>query len=165
MLDENFDLFLIEVNMSPNMKFEEGKIFNMYMYQSVLYNLFNLVGVGTTYMKNSFKFPDPETYTMALYSNGIGVRPDICLSDECLNCGEEKCEICWQCMGEEEKADLLQAYSEQLNIGEFKRLFPPEKDFMDQVDETFLKSLSKENRKHLDWYVEMCKIKKNKKFC
>jgi hypothetical protein len=160
--DENFNLFLLEVNMSPNLVAPPKKSLNKFMFENLLFNLFNLISIGTTYEKSNFKFRDGDFELMAAHPNGMSVKPEICVN-ECSKCEEEKCEICWHCLDNNEKYDRILAYREQINIGDFKRLFPPEKDFLDEAEEEFWDKLNEENEKHVKWYREMCK--KNKKFC
>lgn len=50
MVDENLQVKLIEVNMSPNIRSDPKKAKKKYVYDQLLYNIFNLVGVGS-YLK------------------------------------------------------------------------------------------------------------------
>lgn len=161
--DENFNLFLLEINMSPNLMVTPQTSLNKFMFENLLYNLFNLIGIATSYEKENFKFKNPEIEMMVSNPNGMTIFPQKCLN-ECAGCKNfEFCNLCWHCMDRNSKYDLMLAYNEQMNIGDFKRIFPPEKEFLDEAGEEFWSKLTKENEKHVKWYREMCK--KNKRFC
>ena len=162
LFDAQLNLFLLEINMSPNLMVTHKTTLNKFLFENLLYNLFRLVGIGTIYEKESVKFPDVDHELMIAHPNGLTVAPEICLSVECSRCGEEKCWICWHCMNDDEKFDLIQAHQEQINVGDFKRLFPPEGNLLYEGEKLWPK-LSSENRKLLRWFQEICK--KNKKFC
>lgn len=161
--DEDFDLFLLEVNMSPNLLATNAKIQNKVLFENLLFNLFNLIGVGTTFDKTNFSFPDGYYEQMVANRDSMSVLPETCLSASCLDCKNDDCELCWKCMDGTARYDLIQAYREQLNSGDFKRLFPPDEKFMATANDDFWNDLLDANRMHFKWFVEMCK--KNRKFC
>jgi Tubulin-tyrosine ligase family len=67
MFNETFDIFLLEVNMSPNLNATMDKIHNKPLFENVLYNLFNLVGVGTSYTKTGLNFPNKDVEVKILF--------------------------------------------------------------------------------------------------
>lgn len=162
LIDEDFNLFLIEVNMSPNLVADQNTIEHKYSFENVLYNLFSLIGVGTIYEKNSFKIPN-GFFQMVANPDSMSVLPETCLSSKCIDCKNEGCERCWKCLDTTAKYELIQAYGEQMNIGNFERLFPPNEEFMKATSDEFWNQLLERNRLHVKWFVEMCK--NNKRFC
>lgn len=161
MFDKNFKLYLIEVNMSPNILAVRDKIHNRFMFENVLYNLFNMIGVGTVYKKNIFAFPDYDVESMVAYHDAMTVKPEICLNSPCKdNCTDETCKFCWNCLPVNKKFEMIQAFHEQMNRGHFTRLFPVEKR---EIDETLWEDITHLNKFYIEWYQEMCK--KNEHFC
>ncbi|KAG5669196.1 hypothetical protein PVAND_017089 [Polypedilum vanderplanki] len=163
--NENFDLFLMEVNMSPNLLASSKISMHKYFFESVLYNLFNLIGIGTNFEQNEFKFPSVDVELMVAHPNGMTIKPEICLSDTCINnCDDPICNICWHCLNVNEKFERILAYREQMNLGDFKRLFPPNREVFNKLPINLVEeNLLEETRKHVEWFFEMCK--KNNKFC
>lgn len=100
---------------------------------------------------------------MQVHPNSFAVRPEICVSEKCENNCDGICEFCINCLSQNEKFDMLQAYREQMNGGSFKRIFPPSKEFLEKAGDDFWKNLETKSRKHVEWFDEMCK--KNRKFC
>lgn len=162
-IDNDFNIFLVEVNMSPNLQAGPDRIQNRYSFENILYNLFNLLSIGTPYDKTEFKFPNGHYEIMVANPDSMSVLPETCLSSKCETCENKDCELCWKCFDSTTKYEVMQAYSEGMNVGDFKRLFPPDKKFMNKVDDMFWKNLLPRNRLNVMWYVEMCK--KNKRFC
>jgi hypothetical protein len=70
MFNENFDIFLLEVNMSPNMQASQKISLHKYFFESVLYNLFNLIGVGASFEQDEFRFPNSDVELMVAHPNG-----------------------------------------------------------------------------------------------
>jgi hypothetical protein len=66
----NFDLFLLEVNMSPNMQAAPSISLLKHSFENVLYNLFNLVGIGTSFVKENINFPDGGAEKMVVHPDG-----------------------------------------------------------------------------------------------
>lgn len=162
MLDKNFNLFLIEVNQHPNLYPSGDHANNRHLYDNLLFNLFNLIGVGTSYRKTDLRIPNYDYELMEVHPSSIAVRPEVCTSKKCQNSCFEPCELCMKCLKNSSKYDFIQAYREQLNAGNFQRLFPPPAKNL-PLDAASLSKLSIESRLHVEWFSEMCK--KNPKFC
>jgi hypothetical protein len=63
-----------------------------------------------------------------------------------------------------ERFEKIQAYREQMNLGDFTRLFPPSKEKFEQLPRHLIDDeLMPESVKHAEWFFEMCK--KNRNFC
>lgn len=125
LLDDELHLHLMEVNMSPNL-FASRRIFhNQHLFENVIYNFFNLVGVGSYFKREHFS-KSLEDLSIMAHENSLTVKPEVCLSSPCNEtCEPISCELCWHCMTSDFKYDLQMAYLEHVNIGDFKRVVPP----------------------------------------
>ena len=54
-LDETLNLYLLEVNQSPNLYASNKYITNRKMYENVIYSTLNLVGVGSSVKRSSIE--------------------------------------------------------------------------------------------------------------
>lgn len=162
-LDQNLNLFVFEINQSPNIYASEKYVNNQNVYENVLYNLFNLIGVATSYKTENLRFKTADEESMVVHSNSLKVKPETCMSFPCNQSYAPQCELCWNFLNQDRRYDLRIAYLEQMRSGEMKRLFPPKKDFMAETDDGFWDSLQRESKHHLKWFIEMCK--RDEKFC
>lgn len=162
-LDENFNLYLLEINMSPNVHGDKPPF--QPLFENVLYSFFQLVGVATNFYKKHFDDFSSEYERMILVDGTVlAINPEDCMKEKCNESCEDECALCLECMVENDwKRDLIQSYQEQMNSGHFRRIFPPSQNFLKSVDENFMKSLTKSNELFTKWYTEMCK--KNLRFC
>lgn len=127
LIDASLNLHLMEVNLSPNLHAVDKNIQSKPLFESVIYNYMNLVGVGTYLSKNHIgKFEDDEEEFLC-HDSSISVNPEACMGSQCKeSCGSEICMLCLHCMTNTLKYDLKMAYLEQMNAGEMKRIVPPE---------------------------------------
>lgn len=161
-LDENFNIYLLEVNMSPNMHGTEPPF--QPLFENVLYNLFQLIGVATNYHKEHFEFPEEYERMILVDRTVLAVNPESCMQNKCAESCEDDCILCYNCMvADGWKRELIQAYQEQMNSGHFRRLFPPSQKFLESAGKNFTDNLMYSNLLLTAWYNEMCK--KNLKFC
>lgn len=127
-LDENAQLYLSEAVLSPPLhgsadigSADPGKA----VYRSVLYNTFNLIGIGS-YLK-THKVRDLGKYYVEFLANDnqINVNPEICINDPCTkSCDKIECRVCSRCIDAEFHHGLKLAYLEHLNMGDLKRVVP-----------------------------------------
>ena len=54
-LDDALNLYLMEVNQSPNIYADDQKIRNRELFEHVVYSTLNLVGVGSPLKRSSFE--------------------------------------------------------------------------------------------------------------
>ncbi|KAL7010901.1 hypothetical protein ACKWTF_014001 [Chironomus riparius] len=162
-LDNNLDLHLIEINQHPNLYPSANFIQNKFLYENLIFNLFNLIGVGTSYRKENLKIPSMDVQQMIAEGHSMNVNPQSCLSDICQNSCDGDCMFCRKCLTADEGFDNLQAYREQMNLGDFKRIFPAEQEDDESVGLDLWAKVSKESVKHAHWFGEMCE--KNRYFC
>lgn len=161
-LDKHLNLYVLEVNQSPNLYPDQRHLKNEHVYQNVLFNLFTLIGVGKPYMTENFMFASHAVESMVAHKNSLTVRPETCLNHPCNEtCETPQCDLCWKCLNDTQTYEMRQAYLEQKSRGDMKRLFPPTKDF--DIEKDFWESLGPENRLHLKWFNEMCE--KDHDFC
>jgi tubulin monoglycylase TTLL15 len=117
-------LNLIEINQHPIMhatpKLKKFKS----KFENILYNTFNLVGVGSYWKKDHFKFNSTDEKMMLMGQGSVEVMPEICANHPCTETCEPQCELCKKCLSDEQLKDLELAYLETMNMGEFKRIFP-----------------------------------------
>ncbi|GFT91840.1 tubulin polyglutamylase TTLL4 [Nephila pilipes] len=118
-IDEDLNVFLLEVNMSPNLSaahFPENKL----LYEQIVYNSLSIVGIIR-------KFHDSFTYRgeAEVSEKDIQVFAEQCASETCqLSCKKLKCRICNHCMNKEMREISKQAYLEFLNRGKYRRILP-----------------------------------------
>ena len=92
----------------------------------------------------------------------LSVLVEVCMNAPCNeSCKSTKCELCRDCMTQNQKIDTIIASQEQKNHGAFKRLFPVS-DFNNLGSINF-ERLSPADKLHSKWFKEMCKV--NKDFC
>ncbi|CRK90324.1 CLUMA_CG004032, isoform A [Clunio marinus] len=123
-LDSKLQLYLMEVNMSPNLE-AHARIRNTKpILENVLYNFFRLIGIeGST--KNS-RIRNILNDKIFCQTDGLTVLPEICMKKPCNeSCDNSECDLCWNCMDDYFITDLRTSYYEHMNIGDFVRVIPP----------------------------------------
>ncbi|XP_035222963.1 probable tubulin polyglutamylase ttll-15 [Stegodyphus dumicola] len=119
-LDENLNIYLLEVNMSPNLSpahFPQNRL----LYEQVLFNSLSLVGLVRKFPTNSVYRGEAE-----VSEKDIQVYPEQCASAICRkSCKNIKCITCNQCMNRELREIAKAAYREFLNRGKYQRVIPP----------------------------------------
>jgi hypothetical protein len=161
--DDKLNLYLLEVNMSPNLLATTNRMMNKYMFENLLYNLYNLIDISNPARDHNFIFPNADVEMMVANPNSMSVKPEICLKHCMKNCDDERCKFCWKCLHINDRYDMIQTYREQMNIGDFTRLFPPDQNFLENAGSEFWNNVTEKNSFYIEWFDEMCK--KNKKFC
>lgn len=158
MVDDNLKVYLMEANMSPNLSSAHFKQ-NFLLYEQVIYNVLNLVGVGHYLSRASFEKRDRETEIMLSDYKNIMVNSEVCGSIPCSEtCAPVECQLCKPCLTNTDIANLHRAYREHLNRGDTKRIFPvkvndPKKPI--ENDENF-QNLSSTNQLMTRWFRAKC---------
>ncbi|KAL4238357.1 Tubulin-tyrosine ligase [Mactra antiquata] len=166
-LDEKLKVYLMEVNMSPNLSTGHFKD-NKRLYQHVVYNVLRVSGVASM-VDNHFHNSDIDMKNMISADRDVMVYSDWCTSSGCTNCGPTKCMLCKQCLNSQQLVEIKDAYLEHYNRGGCKRIFPPElnqADALKWTPETDLYQLtqySDKNRFIYMWFIGMCR--KDATFC
>lgn len=161
-LDENLNVYLMEVNMSPNLSSAHFSA-NARLYEHVIFNLLSLVGVART-VTNQFENSGEDEKAMVSSNKDITVFSDWCSSPLCVsNCIPQLCQLCHQCLTLELKKSLKSAYQEHVNRRGCRRVFPHFNMTQneayewkpDQANEHFQK-LNAKNKLMYMWFVGKC---------
>lgn len=111
LLDKSGNLFVMEVNMSPNLYAGADLVKSEETYEDTVENVLNIIGFGKK--------------TKRPTNSDLAVNSEIC-SNRCqASCDFKECQSCVKCMTKENKESFLKAYEEQMNAGEFRRVVPP----------------------------------------
>jgi hypothetical protein len=101
----------MEANMSPNFYAGADLKNSFETYRDTIENVMKIVGLGD-------KTEKPTESDLATNS--------IVCSQKCSEaCHLKECQSCVKCMTKQTKENLIRAYKEQLNVGEFRRVVPP----------------------------------------
>ncbi|XP_026741588.1 tubulin polyglutamylase TTLL7 isoform X2 [Trichoplusia ni] len=158
-IDEDFKVYLLEANMSPNLSsnhFPQNEL----LYEQVLYHTFSLTGVtrrGNVHGANSGDAATAKT--MIATMKNIAVFSDVC-SSKCMETCEADilCKLCKPCLEPSFKQDLLAAYNEHMDRGDYRRLLPtpmvPNKDI--NIVKSELKGLRINHQLLHLWYQGKC---------
>lgn len=111
LLDKSANLFVMEVNMSPNLYAGADLRKSSDTYENTVENVLNILSFG----KKTSRPTDAD----------IAVSSDVCMVKCQKSCELNECQICVKCMSKEQKETFLTAYEEQLSSGAFRRVFPP----------------------------------------
>ena len=173
-LDANLKVYLMEVNMSPNLDsghFPKIPSFSpqmRLMYEQVVYNVLRLTGVvrGGIFGHN-LQSRSSEEEDMQVSDKDLAVYADECSSAQCSqpnSCDKVLCRLCSQCITSEEKVFLRMAYLEHVNRHSSKRIYP-EPVMKNKVSHSFTEEtmrnqlsdkLSKNNAKMHQWFIGKC---------
>lgn len=154
-VDDELTVHNIEANMSPNLSSAHFKQ-NSLLYEQVIYNALNLVGVGHYLSRESFEKFDHESEAMLTTEKNIMVNGDVCNQMPCSEtCSPIECQLCKTCLTFSDILDLKRAYREHVNRGDTKRIFPARIDPKLPIDESFEK-LSPKNQMMARWFHGKC---------
>ncbi|XP_070576680.1 probable tubulin polyglutamylase ttll-15 [Ptychodera flava] len=155
-LDEDLKVYLMEVNMSPNLSSKHTGP-NKLMYEQVIYNYLNLVGAARP-VPTSVKYSTEDEKDMLVSDRDIKVSGDICVSDKCTMCHDQECRICDKCLSADQKAFLKQGFLEHVNSRSMKRLYPPAMSQEEALGYDISKDakLSVNNQLSMLWFREKC---------
>lgn len=125
-VDDQSNLHLLEVNLSPNIgQIDEEYFIHKNMYRALIRNVFDMVGIGPTSLHTLLKEENgDEKLDYLSYDKFIATSPEECMSEECTSCALEKCQLCVNCMNDNFKFDLRVAFMEHMYSGCFKRACP-----------------------------------------
>ena len=86
-------------------------------------------------------------------SGHIATNLEMCKKFECHVHCSENCRSCVNCLDPRTIEALHEAYREHLRQGDFKRVFPSQNHFSDELIESF----SNENKNSAMWFREKCR--------
>jgi len=154
-IDDELKVYLMEANMSPNLSSAHFPA-NALLYEQVVHSLMRLVGVvGRSVAQSTLSRDESE---MQVSQKDLLVSPDSCPSDECTSassavCGLPQCELCKQCLTDQDLAMMKAAWIERRNQWATIRIFPPPVQREHKGDMAGLKG---SNRKMAAWYKGKC---------
>lgn len=122
-VNEDLHVFLMEVNMSPNLSsghFAKNKL----IYEQVIYNTLSLVGLATTLNAAEARSMSLDTLEMQVSSRDLRVHLETCSSSCGATCHTPMCKLCRGCIGMEEENVLRSAYLEHQRRRTWRRLIP-----------------------------------------
>ncbi|KAK7482682.1 hypothetical protein BaRGS_00026091 [Batillaria attramentaria] len=159
-LDEKLNVYLMEVNMSPNL--DSGHFPpNKRLYEHVLYNLLQLVGVAQYVSPSPLDFEDD----MRVSSADIHVFPEMCISSRCSeSCSPTECKLCKPCLSHTIEKILKIAYLEHMRRGSARRVFPPSINqtqalkWDPSTEWPGLEAASDRNKLMHRWFVGKCRL-------
>lgn len=156
-IDANFKVHLIEANMSPNLSSAHFKQ-NSLLYEQVIYNVLNLVGIGSYLRRESFKKSDTDVEAMLSADKNIMVNGDVCSQLPCSeSCSPVECQLCKPCLSQSDTAELHRAYREHVNRGDTKRIFPVPINVQNKpLQGDFYNELSPSNQMISRWFHQKC---------
>nr|XP_054758749.1 probable tubulin polyglutamylase ttll-15 [Lytechinus pictus] len=155
-LDEELNVFLMEVNMSPNLSsahFTE----NIHLYERVVYNVLSVNGVARN-VPSSLKNSDSRERGMQVSTKEILVKPDLCSSEKCFTCEKEECRICYKCLSPPQRLMLQDAFLEHNNRQSMRRVYPVAvaQDHAKYYDITSDGSLHENDQIMREWFIAKC---------
>uniref|UniRef100_A0A0L8ICW7 Tubulin polyglutamylase ttll-15 n=2 Tax=Octopus bimaculoides TaxID=37653 RepID=A0A0L8ICW7_OCTBM len=158
-LDKDFNIYLMEANMSPNLSSRTHEE-NARLYEHVIFNMLSVVGIAT---RAALNFPNIvlDDNNMEVSDADINVFSDRCMAPECKasNCTLWKCRLCNYCMTPREKLIAKMAYLEHINRGNTRRILPPVADTAEELailTQTEISQKSEENKFMALWFLGQC---------
>uniref|UniRef100_UPI00398F514B probable tubulin polyglutamylase ttll-15 isoform X1 n=2 Tax=Pristiophorus japonicus TaxID=55135 RepID=UPI00398F514B len=120
-VDEDMKVYLMEVNMSPNLSSKHAPL-NKNIYQQVVFSTLNLVGVAKRIVRSEKERSD-EASEMLVNERDIQIYPEHCI-ENCTSCDTKRCRLCGQCLSTRLKPALEEAFLEHVNRGNTRRVVP-----------------------------------------
>ncbi|XP_071503433.1 probable tubulin polyglutamylase ttll-15 [Diadema antillarum] len=121
-LDEDLNVFLMEVNMSPNLSTAHF-LENTHLYERVVYNVLSINDVARD-LPFSLRNSQGKVQEMRVSNREIVVKYELCASEECQTCEDEACRVCHRCLAPSQKAMLRAAWLEHHNRKSMRRVYP-----------------------------------------
>jgi len=147
-LDDELNVYIMEVNMSPNLSSAHYPQ-NRLLYEQVLFNLFAIVGLTHFERKE-------DSLKMAVSTKNIVAYPKLCSEMNCDLCGSEDCLLCSSCMDTDTKVQLKNAYREYIDRHDCKRVFPPKFNPQHLNSSEDLSRYSLKSRLMYKWFKGKC---------
>lgn len=160
MIDEDLNVFVMEVNMSPNMTPAEERFErNSMIYEPMIYTTIQMIG-GANYAEFTSRFTRDFSI---INEKNLATRVDKCIENDCIsNCNATECELCLPCLDDEMIYSIREAHRECKYQGDFARVFPTHLHYDDE--KKYGETIEEErNRKMGKWYMAMCY--ENPRYC
>ncbi|XP_061415361.1 probable tubulin polyglutamylase ttll-15 isoform X1 [Lethenteron reissneri] len=148
LLDEDLNIHLMEVNMSPNLSSRHFPP-NRLLYEQVLFSTLQLVGVASSVIQG-----DTHSLAMQVSDRDIQTHPELCLH-HCRDSCEHKCQLCESCLSAAWRSALKDAHLEHTRRWSARRVVPPATDQRgwDPLQEA---RLSEHNQLMAWWFKGKC---------
>ena len=169
-LDSKLNIYLMEVNMSPNLSskhFAENRL----LYEQVVYNLLRLVGVARPGVTTSLTPGTKEEMDMQVSDKDLVINSDQCASEACSkpdSCSSEQCWLCKTCLSSEDLVYLRMAFLEHCNRHQTRRLYPKQisrTEALRQLNSRVIPEADRttNNQKMHQWFIGKCT--KDERWC
>lgn len=157
-IDDNFKVFFIEANMSPNLSSNLHPE-NQYLFKQLIYMYLKLIGMGSALDVHSLR-KTGMIEDIASSNKNLVVDADSCLKYECENnCTLEQCKLCFTCMSVREYGVLRRTYIEHMNKMDMKRIVPrPIADIKNFDLAKEVQNMSDINKFLTNWFFHKCKM-------
>ncbi|XP_071802858.1 probable tubulin polyglutamylase ttll-15 [Asterias amurensis] len=156
-LDEFLNLYLMEVNMSPNLS-SNHFMPNKFLYEHVIFNILSVAGVARN-VPHSLKKGPEDARTMEVSEKDILVKSDVCGSSQCITCISSECQLCFKCLVPDQIAMLKESYYEHIHRQSTRRVYPEpmSQDEALHYDTTKDSSLTPNDRVLREWFRAKCR--------
>jgi tubulin monoglycylase TTLL15 len=159
-LDDQMKLFLMEINMSPDM--EAVKARENVTFEQLVHDTITLMGgarrlnLEPVCVGNTVQCPGSSEDNRA-ESEMLSAAKDVAVNlNDCINCNEscdhEACALCLSCLPRSTLLDFLQSHREHHRRGRMKRLFPTKMYSQEKI----MKRLSEPDRLSVKWFKAKC---------
>ncbi|XP_072030526.1 probable tubulin polyglutamylase ttll-15 [Amphiura filiformis] len=155
-LDEDLNVYLMEVNMSPNLSSTHFTP-NKYLYEHVIFNTLSVVGVARSF-PTSLKSVSNDAFIMAVSERDIQVKADECGSDLCKTCENQDCKLCNKCLIPAQRELLKAAYLEHKNRATTRRVYPEPmtQETAEAYDDSLDEELDENDQLMRVWFRAKC---------
>ncbi|GAB6022539.1 hypothetical protein CHUAL_006644 [Chamberlinius hualienensis] len=158
-VDEDFKVFIMEANMSPNLSsthFAQNRL----LYEQVIYNTFSLLGLANWLHLNNLAESDDSANQMRVSDRDLAVNSTGCKSNDCHDisrCYRYECQLCSPCIDQYWKKVLTDAFQENRFKHNCRRIIPPSwSGNGNETQEVPNKILSHSNQKMYNWFKGKC---------
>ncbi|CAO1348344.1 unnamed protein product [Diamesa serratosioi] len=154
-MDAEMNVYLMEVNMSPNLTPTNEKFENYSLgYEQLIFNTMKTIGAGSY---GEMKQRSREESKMFSSGKNIAVNALFC-SESCnKSCFSAGCELCLSCMNGTGIKQIHRSYREHMNRGEMKRIFPNNVHFQEEI----IKQMTPANQFMTNWFHAKCQEDKS----
>lgn len=156
-IDDNFKVYFIEANASPNLYSGLHKE-NQYLFLQLVHMYLKLIGMGSQFDIDILSSQQEED--IAASAKNLMVDADNCLKFDCEhNCNLKECKMCYTCLTPREYNLLKRAYIEHMNKMDLKRIIPRPISNASNFDiDKEVEGMNEITELLTRWYYEKCKM-------
>jgi tubulin monoglycylase TTLL15 len=154
-IDESLKVWLMEINMSPNLDPSHFPP-NVVMYEQVFFSTLSLIGLIRA---GGYTYNGEFESIMLVRERDLHLPLVECYNRECTGCKLSICSLCSQCITPKEEYILKQAFLEHLGRRNFARVIPPpieEPSKLTGVEDSRDEQLTPTNRLLTRWFRGKC---------